>query len=76
MIFGDMHKTYDKVIINCKNMATEACVNTANRFDPCTFSAHVQYCFIGFYFVFMLFYCIFSVKNHVFPEIQFSSHIL
>ena len=29
-----MYKTYDSAIIMCKNMTTEARVNTANRFDP------------------------------------------
>ena len=29
-----MYKTYDKAIINCQNMVTEARINTAKRFDP------------------------------------------
>ena len=44
---------YDKAIINCETMATEACANTANRFDPHFRHMHslvYWFCFVLFYF--------------------------
>ena len=53
-----MYKTYDKAIINCKNMATEE--------DPAFW---IQFCVM----VFMIFYCIFSISKFSALKITFSA---
>ena len=78
VIFRDMYKTYDRAIINHKNMTTEARVNTGNRFHT-DFRRMQSFILLGFCFVFMI--CLlyfpyfdfffFCIKNLVFCEILF-----
>ena len=65
MIFGDMYKIYDRTIKICKNMTTEACVHTVNRFDPYFRRIHIfVYWSLLNVFLFLLYFQYFDFFFH------------
>ena len=67
-----MYKTYNRAIINCKNMATETRKINANRFDPNIWCMQ-SFVLLVNCFVFMFFFpCMFCILKFLSSKILFS----